>query len=71
MGWDGWDGMDGISKVSFNFLYTLWVYRSRLCLLIYIYIVKVCHQLSIGFQNDVKLESGGMIFKITIFHMGF
>ena len=33
-GWDGWDGMgwmdgwmDGISKVSFNFLHTLWVYR--------------------------------------------
>ena len=28
MGWDGmgWDGMDGVSKVSFNFLHTLWVY---------------------------------------------
>ena len=24
MGWMGWDG---ISKVSFKFLYTLWVYR--------------------------------------------
>ena len=29
MGWDGmgWDGWDGISKVTFNFLHTLWVYR--------------------------------------------
>ena len=29
-GWDGLDGLDGsdgISKVSFNFLHTLWVYR--------------------------------------------
>ena len=23
----GWDGMDGISKVSFNFLPTLWVFN--------------------------------------------
>ena len=27
MGWDGMGWMDGISKVSFNFLHTLWVYR--------------------------------------------
>ena len=32
MGWDGmdgmgWDGWDGISKVSFNILHTLYVYR--------------------------------------------
>ena len=33
MGWDGW--MDGISKVCFNFLHTLWVYRKGIYLLIY------------------------------------
>ena len=27
LGWDGWDGWDGVSKVSFNVLHTLWVYR--------------------------------------------
>ena len=27
MGWVGRVGLDGISKVSFKFLYTLWVYR--------------------------------------------
>ena len=27
-GWmDGWMGWDGVSKVSFNVLHTLWVYR--------------------------------------------
>ena len=35
MGWDGMDGWDGISKVSFNFLYTLWVYRLSIYLLIH------------------------------------
>ena len=36
MGWDGWmDGMDGVSKVSFNFLYILLVYRILIFLLIY------------------------------------
>ena len=36
----GWGGVvwDGVSKVSFNFLYTLWVYRS--CIYIVIYVVK-------------------------------
>ena len=35
MGWGG-VGRDVIPKVSFNFLYTLWVYRSCVCILIYI-----------------------------------
>ena len=41
--------MDGISKVSFNFLYTLWVYRT--CIYLLIYILKNCHQHSYGFEN--------------------
>ena len=46
----GWMGlMDGLSKVLFNFPYTLWVYRSSICILIYI--VKICHHYSYGFQN--------------------
>ena len=31
------DGWDGISKIPFNFLHTLWVYRKGIYLLIYIY----------------------------------
>ena len=46
----GWDGWDGISKVSFNFVHTLWVYRTFMCILI-IYVLKNCHQHSYGFQN--------------------
>ena len=66
MGWDGWmDGMgwmgwDGVSKVSFNFLYTLWVYRSCICILIYI--VKSCHQHSYGFQNSMSSWGVGVRF---------
>ena len=43
------DGMDGVSKVSFHFLYTLWVYRS--CIYLLIYVIKNCHQHSYEFQN--------------------
>ena len=47
MGWmDGW--MDGVSKLSFNFLYTLWVYRS--CISILIYIVKNVTNILIGLK---------------------
>ena len=49
MGWMGRDGWDGISKVSFNFLHTLQVYRS--CIYMLIYIFKNCHQDSYGFKN--------------------
>ena len=51
MGWDG-VGLDGISKVSFNFLYTSWVYRS--CIYPLIYVIKFCHQHSYGFQNLIS-----------------
>ena len=51
MGWGGM-GWDGVSKVSFNFLHTLWVYRSCICILIYI--VKSCHQHSYGFENSMS-----------------
>ena len=36
----GWMGWDGISKVSFKFLYTLWVYRTCIYLLIYMTLVR-------------------------------
>ena len=64
--WMGLMGWAGISKVSFNFLYTLWAYRPCICTLI-------CNsqKLSPTFLQvskfDVKLKSGGMLFKITIF----
>ena len=41
--------MDGVSKVSFKFLHTLWVYRTCIGLLIYMF--KNCHQLCYGFEN--------------------
>ena len=46
----GWmDGLDGVSKVSFNFLYTLRVYRS--CIYILIYMVKSCpHKFLVGLK---------------------
>ena len=45
------DGMGwvGISKVSFKFLHTLWVYRTCIGLLIYMF--KNCHELCYGFEN--------------------
>ena len=59
MGWmDGWDG---ISKVSFKFLYPLWVYRT--CIYLLIYILKNCHQHSYGFQNF--MSSWGSWSKIS------
>ena len=67
MGWMGWDGMgwDGVSKVSFNFLYTLCVYRS--CIYVLIYILKNCHQYSYGFQNLMSSWGwGNTILKITL-----
>ena len=71
LGGVGWDGWDGISKVSFNFLYTSWVYRS--CVYLLIYVIKFCHQHSYGFQNLIsswrvwisflKLLRGNVFFK--------
>ena len=45
----GWGGLDGVSNESFNFLYTLLVYRTCIGLLIYMF--KNCHQLCYGFKN--------------------
>ena len=53
--------MDGVSKVSFNFLYTLCVYR--LCIYLLIYEIKNCHQHSYGFQN--LMSSWGSWSKIS------
>ena len=61
MGWDGMDGMDGISKVSFKFLYTLWVYRT--CIYLLIYILKNCNQDPYGFKN--LISSWGSWSKIS------
>ena len=68
-GWGGWDGLDGVSKVSFNFLYTLWVYRSCICILIYI--VKSCHQHSYGFQNSMSSWGVGVRFSNLPFSHDF
>ena len=38
--------------MSFNFLYTSWVYRSCICL--HIYLFKVCHQHCNGFENLIS-----------------
>ena len=47
---DGVGGWDGISKVSFKFLYTLWVYR--LCIYLYIYpCSKFVTNLVMGLKN--------------------
>ena len=63
-GWDGWmdgmDGWDGVSKVSFNFLYTLYVYRSSIYLLLYI--KKFCHQHPYGFENLMSSWGVGIRF---------
>ena len=60
MGWMGW--MDGISKVSFNVLHSLWVYRTFIYLLICIF-----KKLSPTFvwvsKFDVKLGVGEHHFR--------
>ena len=63
MGWDGMGWMDGISKVSFKFLYTLWVYSACIYLLIYIYSKIVTKFLWVS-KFHVKLGAGVKIFKI-------
>ena len=60
----GWGGVDGVSKVSFNFLYTLWVYRS--CIYILIYSQKLSAQISCGFKMLVKLGVRMQKFKNTL-----
>ena len=61
-GTDGRDGRDGRStKVSFNFLHTLWAFRT--CIYILKYILKNCHQHSYGFQNF--MSSWGSWSKIS------
>ena len=44
-------GWDGVPNGSFNFPPTLWVYRQDIYPVIYIYIIKICHLHSYGFQN--------------------
>ena len=54
----GWVGRK--SKVSFNFLHTLWVYRS--CIYLLIYILKSCQQHCYGFQNLMSSWGSGSKF---------
>ena len=49
------DGWDGISKVSFNFLHNLWVYR--LCIYLLIYEIKIITKIPMGFK--IWCEAGG------------
>ena len=65
---NGWGGWDRISK-SFNFLYTLWVYRS--CIPILKYILNKFHQLSYGFQILESSWRMGVIFSKLQFLKGF
>ena len=52
---------DGRStKVSFNFLHTLWAFRT--CIYILKYILKNCHQHSYGFQNFMSSWGWGSKF---------
>ena len=52
-------GLDGVSKVSFNFVYTLRVYRS--CIYVLICIVKNFHQDTYGFQNFMSSWGVGVM----------
>ena len=65
MGWDGMDGwlgwMDGISKVSFNFLHTLWVYRICICLLVYE--IKIVTNILMGFKISCQVGGRGQKFQ--------
>ena len=67
MGWDGMDGMDGmdgVSKVSFNFLYTLCVYR--LCIITSCIFNQKLSPTSLWVSKfDVKLEVVIKNFKFT------
>ena len=51
----GW--VDGVSNGSFIFLHTLWVYRTCIGLLIYMF--KICHQLCYGFENFMSSWGSG------------
>ena len=44
----GWGGMGRLSKVSFNFLHTLWVYR--LCIYLLVLVIKVVTDILMGFK---------------------
>ena len=58
MGWMGW--MDGVSKVSFNFLHTLWVYR--FCIFLHIYGIKIVTNILMGFKIWCQVGGGGTQF---------
>ena len=55
---DGVGGLvDGVSNGSFLFLHTLWVYRTCIGLLIYMF--KICHQLCYGFESFMSSWGSG------------
>ena len=59
--WEGWDGCDGrSSKVSFNFLHIILVYR---CKYLLIYEIKKCSKISLWLSKfDVKFGGEGIQF---------
>ena len=72
LGGSGQVGLDGISKVSFKFLYTLWVYRTCIGLLIYMF--KICHQLCLrmdgwmdGWMDGVSKVSFKFLYTLWVY----
>ena len=61
--WDGRVGRMGRwSKVSFNFLHNLWVYR--LCIYLLIYEIKIVTNILMGFKIWCQVGGGGQNFQI-------
>ena len=52
-------GWDGVSNGSFNFLYTLWVYRT--CIGLLIYILKICMGKCVFEKLENVLSPGGRL----------
>ena len=55
------DGWDGISKVSFNFLHTLWLYR--LCIYLLVYEIKIVTNILMGFKVSCQVGGRGQKFQ--------
>ena len=58
----GMDGWNGRSKVSFKFLYTLWVYRTCIYLLVYKY-SKIVTNILMGFKISCQVGGHGQKFQ--------
>ena len=56
-----WGGVGRWSKVSFNFLHTLWVYR--LCIYLLIYEIKIVTNILMGFKISCQVGGHGQKFQ--------